>query len=180
MTVYVVLLRGVNVGGVKLPMADLRRITEGCGFSDPRTYIQSGNLLFAVAGQQVDTIAVALRAALKADLGLDIPMIIRTRAQLAAVVASNPFIKDGQDPSQQSVSFFAEAVPKDLFSDVDLEQFSPEAIRVHEHEIYFNLPLGTGHSPMLKKIGRRQGVATGTMRNWRTVTTLLEIAAEIE
>jgi uncharacterized protein (DUF1697 family) len=178
-TVYVVLLRGVNVGGVKLPMADLRRIAESCGFIDPRTYIQSGNLIFAAARTSQEKIAAELRTALAEDLGLDIPMMVRSHAQLRAAVEANPFVKDGLDPNQQSVSFFAEDVPADILADVDLEQYSPEALRVHQREIYFNLPLGTGRSPMLKDLGRRKALTIGTMRNWRTTTTLLSMADEL-
>ena len=179
MTEYVVLLRGVNVGGVKLPMADLRAVAEGCGFDQPRTYIQSGNLVFASKRRAIDKIASDLRAGLKAQLSLDIPMIIRTHTELKSLIEANPFIRDGQDPGQQSVSFFADRVDAKLFDDVDLAQYSPEAIRIHAREVYFNLPLGTGHSPMLKSIGRRKGLSIGTMRNWRTVSTLLELADEI-
>jgi uncharacterized protein (DUF1697 family) len=178
-TVYVVLLRGINVGGVKLPMADLRRITETCGFTDPKTYIQSGNLIFASARKSAEKIAAELRTAVAEDLGLDIPMIVRSQGQLKAVIEANPFVKGGLDPNQQSVSFFAEDIPANLFADVVLEQYSPEAVRVRKREIYFNLPLGTGHSPMLKDIGRLKGLTIGTMRNWRTTTTLLSMAAEL-
>jgi uncharacterized protein (DUF1697 family) len=159
-------------------MADLRRVTEACGFPEPRTYIQSGNLIFNSPRKNVAKVAAELRAALKQDLGLDIAMIIRTRAQLEAVVDANPFIAEGLDPNQQSVSFFAEDIPADLFAGVALEQYAPEAVRLSKREVYFNLPLGTGHSPMLKDIGRRKGLNVATMRNWRTVTTLLSIAAE--
>jgi uncharacterized protein (DUF1697 family) len=178
-SVYVVLLRGVNVGGVKLPMAELRRVVVACGFADPRTYIQSGNLVFASKRRAIDKIAADLRSGLKAELSLDIPMIIRTRAELKSVIDANPFIRDGHDADQQSVSFFADAVDADLFGDVDLERYSPEALRIHAREVYFNLPLGTGHSPMLKDIGRRKGLAIGTMRNWRTVSSLLDLADEV-
>jgi uncharacterized protein (DUF1697 family) len=179
MPVYVVLLRGVNVGGIKVPMAELRQVAESCGFTDPRTYIQSGNLVFASPRRGVDEIAAELRHGLEQAVGHDIPMITRTKAQLGAAIAANPFIAAGLDPQHQSVSFFADDVPKDLFADVDLDQFAPEEIKIHKREVYFNLPKGTGHSPMLKKVGRRKELAVGTMRNWRTVTTLLELAGQI-
>ncbi len=179
MTVYVVLLRGVNVGGVRLPMADLRRVTESRGFTEPRTYIQSGNLVFASPQRSIDTIAAELNAGLKADLGLDIAMIIRTRAQLTKVIDANPFLKAGHDADEQHVVFFSGNVAADLFADVDLARYEPEEVRVHRREVYFNLPSGVGHSPLLKDIGRRKGLKIGTMRNWRTVTTLMSMADEV-
>jgi uncharacterized protein (DUF1697 family) len=177
-TVYVALLRGINVGGVKLPMADLRHLAESAGLTDPRTYIQSGNLVFSSRRRGIDKIAAELRAAIKDELSLDIPVIVRTATELAAVIDNNPFIAAGLDGQQQSVAFFAARVAANVFRDVDLAKYAPEAAAVHGREIYFNLPVGTGHSPMLKDIGRRPAIKIGTVRNWRTVTTLLGLATE--
>ncbi len=178
MTVYIALLRGINVGGVRLSMADLRRIANGCGFTEPKTYIQSGNLVFTSSRRNTDALADDLRTAIRADVSLDVPIMIRTAAELRAVVEHNPFLAEGQNEAMQSVSFFAERVDPALFADVDLDRFAPEALRIVGREVYLHLPVGTGHSPMLKEIGRRKGLAIGTARNWRTVTTLLAMARD--
>jgi len=173
MTVYAALLRGVNVGGVKLGMSDLRRVAAAAGCVEPRTFIQSGNLVFSTARRDAEKVGGELRSALKAELGLDIAVIMRTKAELAAAIDANPFLKAGGNPASQSVAFFADDVDPALLADIDLTKYEPEAARVHKREVYFNLPKGTGHSPMLKDIGRRKGLTIGTMRNWRTTLAVL-------
>ena len=89
-SVYVALLRGINVGGRStLPMADLRRVAAECGFGSVATYIQSGNLLFT-ATLGADAAAARLEEAIAAEGGPTPRVAVRSRAELAAVVAGNP------------------------------------------------------------------------------------------
>jgi uncharacterized protein (DUF1697 family) len=88
---FVALLRAVNVGGTgKLPMADLRALGEQCGFTSVRTYIASGNLLFDHAGSESD-VQTALETRLAAYAGKRVPVLIRTEAELQAIIAADPF-----------------------------------------------------------------------------------------
>jgi uncharacterized protein (DUF1697 family) len=91
MTAYAALLRAVNVGGTgALPMAELKAMGEACGFTKVRTWIASGNLLF-----ESDLSEVAIKAAIEAKLadyaGKTVEVFVRTGAELAAIVAANPF-----------------------------------------------------------------------------------------
>lgn len=91
MTAYAALLRAVNVGGTgKLPMADLRAMGEALGWDRVRTFIASGNLLFETDASEA-VIKAALEARLEAYAGKRVPVLVRTGAELAAIVAANPF-----------------------------------------------------------------------------------------
>ena len=120
MTVYVALLRGVNVGGrSSLPMAELRRLTEECGFSDVQTYVQSGNVVFEGSGSAA-AVAKRLRAAIAGATDLDPEIAVRTASQLAAVVADCPF----DDTSSVHVTFLVEGA-KATRPAIDPDEFAP-------------------------------------------------------
>jgi uncharacterized protein (DUF1697 family) len=173
-TVFVGLLRGVNVGtGTKLPMADLRAIAEGCGFADVRTYVQSGNLVFRTAGS-ASAAARALRAGVDAAVAhLDPGVAVRTVAEMQAVVDHCPF----DDTAHVHVTFLVEgATPRPVA--VDAERFAPEEFVARGRETYLYLPNGMGRSKLAAALGRGGASADGTTRNWRTVTTLLQMAGD--
>ena len=171
MTVYVGLLRGVNVGGKsKLPMADLRRVAQGCGFEDVRTYVQSGNVVFR-AGGAASAVARKLRSAIATETSVDPAIAIRTAAQLAKVVDQCPF----DDTANVHVTFLVEGA-KGAASNVDQDQFAPERYEVRGKEVYLYLPNGLGRSKLAAALSKGATAADGTTRNWRTVNAVLEMA----
>src|SRR5947208_1166422 len=111
MHAYVALLRAVNVGGTgKLPMSDLKALCERAGFQDVRTYIASGNVVFA-SRMPVGEVKAALESALEAYAGKPVGVLVRTAAEMAAVVASNPF--PHASPSRTVAIFLDEPPPPD-------------------------------------------------------------------
>ena len=178
MSVMVALLRGINVGGSGiLPMARLREIATSVGFTEVRTYIQSGNVVFAGRQRSTDAAAVALRSAIVSSTGLDPQVIVRTRDELAAVVDANPFLQRGDDPDHLHVMFLDEDAEA-LIEGLDLRSRLPEEAIAIGRELYLQLPAGMGRSKLATDLARRLG-STGTVRNWRTVTTLLGMAREL-
>jgi uncharacterized protein (DUF1697 family) len=175
MTVSVGLLRGVNVGaGTKLPMADLREIAEGCGFTDVRTYVQSGNVVFRTAAS-ASAAARALRTAVAAAVAhLDPGVAVRTLAQMQAVVDRCPF----DDAARVHVTFLVEGAQARTVA-IDAERFAPEAFVARGREIYLYLPNGMGRSKLAQALGRGGAAADGTTRNWRTVNALLQMAHDL-
>ena len=106
MTSYVALLRAMNVAGTgKLPMAELRRIGEQCGFANVRTFIASGNLLFDSDLGETEARA-RIEAGLQQYFGKSVPVFVRTAAELAATAAANPF--DDDKPSRVMAHFIEE------------------------------------------------------------------------
>ena len=172
----VALLRGINVGGAgKLPMAELREIVAGLGHDEARTYIQSGNVVFRSEGSDPQAMAEELQAAIRDATGLDPEVHVRSLDELARVVDANPFTERASDPTQLHVTFLTDQpAPVDL----DPSAFEPEAWAPGDRVTYLYLPDGIGRSKLAARLARGAG-ATGTARNWRTVTTILEMAREI-
>jgi uncharacterized protein (DUF1697 family) len=176
-TTYVALLRGINLGGKgKVPMADLRSLVEGCGFHDVRTYIQSGNVVFTAPGRRsADAVAKVLEQALAERYPFAPQVVVRTRKQLEAVAAGNPFLERGEDEGAQHVVCFPSSARPSI--DPDLDRYAPEEAIVRGHEVYLHLPNGIGTSKLAADLARKHK-ANGTARNWRTVTKLVELASE--
>jgi len=165
----VALLRGVNVGGRKLPMADLRELVESLGYDDVRTYIQSGNLIFRAAKRPRPA---ELEAAIEQRFGLGVDVILRSPANLAAVVKRDPFPR--AERSMLHVGFMAAKPSASAVAAIDGEPFRPDEFAVVGTELYLHLPGGMGRAKLPEYVLRRLKVAT-TVRNWNTVTKLVEL-----
>ncbi len=175
MPVFVALLRGVNVGGrTVLPMVELRQLAADLGYEDVRTYIQSGNLLLRAKGK-APTVARALEGALAARGSVEPTVHVRTREELERVVEGSPFLSRGVDPSKLHVVFTAATGTADPGL-TDLERYAPEEVVAVGQELHLHLPNGVGRSKLVEDLVRRGGGARGTIRNWRTVTKLVELA----
>ncbi len=175
MTVYVALLRGINVGGRSmLPMAQLRTLAEDCGFEAVRSYIQSGNLVFSSPDPAAE-VATRLEAAIAAAGGPAPRAAVRSRDELAAVVDGNPYLELSTDPKQLHVAFLVEGAEPVSIDGLDLDRFAPETLTVVGRETYLFLPDGIGRSKLAEALSRPKST-DATVRNWRTVTTLLEMA----
>jgi len=168
------LLRGVNLGSSRrLKMADLRAAVESLGHTDVETYLQSGNVVFTRGGRGTSDLGAGIRDALRDAVGLDAGVLTRTGAQMAKIVAANPYARE--DPTKVVVTFLAGTGRK---PDLDLAAFAPEGLTVHGSEIYLDLPHGQARSPLLAalaKVTTDDGLATS--RNWRTVLALAELSA---
>lgn len=178
-TVMVALLRGVNVGGRgTVAMADVRAAAEACGYTDVRSYIQSGNLVFSVPGRSsVTTVAGKLQRAIADTTSVQPEVIVRTRAELAAVVDANPFLVRGEDPAHLHVVLSQGPMGRKGLASLDLAAYAPEEAEAVGTALYLLLPSGIGRSKLAADLARSKGPA-GTTRNWRTITRLLAMADE--
>ncbi len=176
MTTYVALLRGVNLGGRnKVAMPALRELAERLGYTAVRTYINSGNLIFATAGsdQGIDrSIAEALADGIETDFGIRIDVAIRTRDQLATAVARNPY-PDG-DPKQTTIAFLMGAASADAQEKVAGLATGIERVEFAGSEIYVDYGGGLADSKLAINFSKIIGVSA-TVRNIRTCAKLLEL-----
>lgn len=171
MTVLVALLRGINVGGATtLPMSDLRRVATDLGYADVATYIQSGNLLLRTPCAPA-TVGRDLAEAIAALGGVAPTVIVRTSAELAEVVAGNPFLERGEDPARCHV-LFTEGPASRAVSGLDPETYHPEEAVAGGSVLYLFLPNGVGRSPLATELTKAK---VGTIRSWRTLTKLVEL-----
>lgn len=170
---HVVLLRAINVGGTgKLPMADLRRMLEALGCTDVRTYIQSGNVVVRAPARLAKRLSSALPDAIEAERGFRPPVLTRTEAELRAVLANNPFV-EVTEPKQLHVAFLGEAPAKDRA--LDPARSPGDRFALRGRELYLHLPNGVGRTKLDNGYLERTLGTTTTVRNWRTVTTLVEM-----
>jgi uncharacterized protein (DUF1697 family) len=167
MTIFVALLRAVNVGGTGgLAMADLKALCSAAGFANVRTYIASGNVVFESALPDLRAKS-RLEAALAAHAGKPIDVLIRTAADMAAIVAANPF---PAAPANRTMAIFLnDPPPADVLAGVSHQ--TDEQIRLGRREIYVYYPQGAGASKL-----RMPGARLGTARNMNTVATLARMA----
>ena len=169
----IALLRGVNVGGKgMLPMAALRDALAAAGYPDARTYVQSGNVVLSGAASTIET---DLAAILSKEFGLTVPVIVRTGPQLAKVVSGNPFLRAEADPGRLLVGFLHDKPTKAAADAIDPHRADPDELRIVGREVYFWCPNGWGNSKVSNGLEKALGTAM-TARNWRTVTTLLDMA----
>ena len=173
--VYVVLLRGINVGGkAKVPMAALRDTCASVGCEDVVTYIQSGNVVLK-SGLSADKLRTALEAAIAEEFGFNPAVMIRTAKEMTAALGRNPFA--GAEEKTLHVGFLhaaPDAAAKKCLAVIDCP---PEEVAVVGRDVYLHLPNGIGRSPLQAQLERCLRPTPITIRNWRTVTKLAELAA---
>jgi uncharacterized protein (DUF1697 family) len=170
---WVVLLRAVNLGARnKVPMAELRKLLEEDGFGDVRSYIASGNLLFAGDGRDRAALAERLEALILDAFDVRTTAILRTDAELRKVLRSHPF---GDDVSHTYVTFLAGKPPADRVRALAGLEIGDNELAAVGREVYARYPSGYGNARIsAAALEKKLGVA-GTARNWRTVTALVEL-----
>jgi uncharacterized protein (DUF1697 family) len=170
------LLRGINLGpSRRIAMPALRAIVEGLGHTDVETYLQSGNVVFTPKPKAPKDLAGSLKAAIAKASGHDVPVVIRTAAELQEIVSANRYPVD--DPTRVVVAFLSEAVE---FGDLglgDRSAYLPDELAIVGREIYVSVPNGQGRSKLMRELTEKRAPTTLTVRNWRTVTALAELAA---
>jgi len=179
-TRYAALLRGINVGGSKkIPMADLRTLLEGLGHDGVRTYLQSGQAVFASGHGDEDALAAELTRAIEKRYGFPVDVIVRDHAYLKAIADACPFPAAGLEPKQLHVTYFSAPVDEERFAGVDREAHLPEEFRLGDRALYLYAPNGLGRSKLADVLSRprlTRGLIA-TTRNWNTVRKLVELTA---
>lgn len=165
-------IRGVNVGkSARLAMADLRAIAASCGFENPRTYLQSGNLVVDTDAAP-NAVATALEDAIAAQTPISPAVVGRSARQLRSVVAANPYVGRTDDPTKVHVVFHREPIGA---LHLDVAGFLPEELTVRGRDVYLFLPNGVGRSPLAQALDKRRPAPVATTRNWRTVLAVTDL-----
>jgi uncharacterized protein (DUF1697 family) len=176
LTAYIAMLRGVNVGGNPLKMEWLRAACEEIGLRDVRTYVQSGNIVFT---SRLGTAAIAqtLKTTVDAQTRLPVSVVIRNAAELAKIVAGNPFLKQkAVDVAKLHVTFLDRTPTKPPFERLDALTGSRDQYRLAGREIYLHCPINYGETKLSNTAIEKVLGVGATTRNWKTVTTLHEMA----
>jgi uncharacterized protein (DUF1697 family) len=180
MTRQIALLRGINVGSHKrVAMADLRNLLIGLGYGDVRTLLASGNVVVSAASPR-ERLARELEAEIAAGLGVQTQVVVRTREELAAVVALDPLRDVADDDKRYQVSFLSSAPDAERLRAIAAVDDAPERFVHIGSEIYAWHPGGVHGSPLAKLLSDRRLGVTATARNWNTVGKLLELATSTD
>jgi uncharacterized protein (DUF1697 family) len=176
---FVVLLRGVNLAGRnRVSMPALREALEEADFSDVATYVQSGNVVLT-SRKAAKRVGTELERLLAERFDLDIRVIVRTRAELAAVVDRDPFAKIATDPRRYQVTFLESPIGADVVRKLEAVATDGERVKCVGREVYAWHPDGVGRSKLAVLLAGKGLGVTATARNWKTVTQLLALAEPV-
>ena len=170
----ILLLRGVNVGGVKLPMAEFRTMLTDLGLGGVQTYIQSGNAVFRAAGDP----RAAIAAGLQDRFGLTSALYLYDLAGYRAILDANPYAAAGRaDGAKVHLFFLPAPCLVDLSPALALAQ-GGEALHVTDDALYFNAPQGMGQNQMAERLARLLKT-NFTARNQRSAEAILAVAESL-
>lgn len=176
---HVLLLRGINLGPTnRIAMPALREALGERGYENVRTYVQSGNIVLG-SDETPAALADSIKGLLADRFGLDIPVVARTRDELAQVVAANPLKDVVTEPKRYQVTFLSREPSSQVTEKLQQLAADPERVVLIGREVYAWHPDGVARSKLWNNLASRGGLGAdviGTSRNWTTVTTLLEMA----
>ncbi len=179
MPVQIALLRGINVGAHnRIAMPELRELLAQLGYSDARTLVQSGNVVLT-AEAQPDDLAHELEREITARFGVKTPVVVRTRKELAAVVALDPLGDVANQLKLYQVSFLSEKPDPRAVEKIAAIDVAPERFVHRGREIYAWHPNGIQRSPLARLLSDKHLGVIATARNWNTTTKLLKLAEEL-
>jgi uncharacterized protein (DUF1697 family) len=174
---HVVLLRAVNlVRRNRIAMPELRAALEEAGYRDVVTYVQSGNVVLSSRGG-ADRVARDVSGVIRRRFGHDITVLVRSREEMAAVVARNPLAGVALDPRRYLVTFLSRELPAGYGDDL-AGIATQERFAIIGREVYSWHPDGVGRTPLWERLASRSLGVDATSRNWTTVTALLAMAAQ--
>jgi uncharacterized protein (DUF1697 family) len=175
MVTFIALLRGVNVGGNILKMDRLRELCAKLGANNPRTYVQSGNVVFEAAGSAREWEA-KLEKKLAGESRLPVSVIVRTGEEMASVLAGNPFLNEkGIEIARLAVTFLQQPPAKPALAALGALEIGSERFHCAGKELYLHCPDGFANAKLytLDKFLKQRT----TTRNWNTVTRLCEMCS---
>jgi uncharacterized protein (DUF1697 family) len=181
MTVYISLLRGINVGGSKiLSMDTLCNLYTGLGFTHVRTYLQSGNVVFVSPPENHAVLASRIEGCIEQVCGFRATLFVRHADDFQRIIADNPFTEQARkDPSRLHVSFLGHAPVEVAWSKLDIPTGIPDKFARGDRVIYLYCPNGSAKSKISTSYLEKVLGVPITDRNWNTVTALHKIAAEM-
>lgn len=181
MSVYIALLRGINVGGKNIiKMADLRQVFETMGFSGVQTYIQSGNVFFK-SGEEEEPLRKKIECRIEEVFGFFVPIVIRTAEELEKIILNCPFTekeiseaKTSQEGESFYVSMLTHAPSQERVESLEAYRNENDKYQVEGREVYLLVRHGIRNSRLASSLQKLDVPAT--VRNWNTVNKLALLA----
>ena len=180
MYTHLALLRGINVSGHNMiKMNDLKALLERMGFQNVRTYIQSGNVFVDSEEEHGATVGFKIKQEIFKEWGYDVPIIVITKEDLEACLNNNPYLKEKEaDTKKLYFTFISKELSDSSIHDLKMSQVKPDEAVIDKNRIYVKYAVGAGKTRFDQKYIEKKLNVTATMRNWNTVTKLLEMYNE--
>jgi len=175
MAAYVALLRAVNLAGKNtISMADLRVVAEKAGLSEPRTLLNSGNLVFESSARASAGLEKLLETALSRELQLATPVVVRSVSEWRAAIEDNPFTAQARKAPGQLLLMPLKGKPvKGGLAALEQAIVGRESVKAVGSALYLVYPDGVGRSKLTSALIEKKVGVAGTARNWNTVQKLL-------
>jgi len=177
MNTYIVLLKGINVGGhKKVPMAELRESLTKSGFQNVQSYIQSGNVLLQSKIGDISTIEIGIEKTIKDDFGFEVSVLVKTRQELHCIFDNSPF-----EEVKKKASYFMmlhDCPNEDLVKEASEKVYENEDYKIINDCIYYYNEKGLGKAKFNVNFFERKFKTFATARNYNTMVKLLSLSAE--
>lgn len=181
MTIYISMIRGINVGGKRIKMEDLRDLYGSLGFETVKTYIQSGNVIFKSDNDDSEDLAEQIQQKIFQTFNYQVEVVIRTMEELKKVIGSSPYAD--KEEEYLHVTFLSDTPSEAMVQTIDPENIkgikSSEEFVVQSREIYLYLPHGYGRTKLNNNFFEKKLGLNATTRNWKTVNKLLQMAQSL-
>lgn len=180
MTTHLALLRGINVSGHNMiKMEALKAMLEKIGFTNVRTYVQSGNVFVDTEEENASKVGFIIKQEIFKVFGHEVPTIIIAKEDLELCFKNNPFLKEKEaDTKKLYVAFVSIALKSENINDLKISQFKPDEASIDENKIFIKYAVGAGKTRFDQKYIEKKLNVTATIRNWNTVTNLLNMYDE--
>ncbi len=180
MTTHLALLRGINVSGHNMmKMEALKSMLENIGFTNVRTYLQSGNVFVDSEEESASKVGFMIKQEIFKVFGHEVPTIVITKEDLELCFKNSPYLKEKElDTKKLYVAFSSVELKKENINDLKISQFKPDEASIDGNRIFIKYAVGAGKTRLEGKYIEKKLNVIVTMRNWNTVTNLLKMYVE--
>ena len=177
MQTYIVLLKGINVGGhKKVPMAELRELLAKTGFINVQTYIQSGNVILQSSQDDLQDIEETIQSAILNHFQFEVSVLVKTRQDLKRIFHDSPF---SEEKRKSSYFMMLHDIPdKELVRVASEKIYDGEEYKIIEDCIYFFCAKGYGQAKFSANFFERKLKTFATSRNYNTMVKLLSLSTD--
>ncbi|MBK0368713.1 DUF1697 domain-containing protein [Flavobacterium agrisoli] len=180
MNTHLCLLRGINVSGHNMIKMDALKTTlENCGFQNVVTYIQSGNVFVDSPESNSAAVGFAIKQEIFKVFGHEVAVVVVSKEDLKSTLNENPFLIDKEvDVKKLYVAFLSQNLKKEAINDLKMSQFKPDEAILQGNKIFIKYAMGAGKTRLDQKYIEKKLNVVATIRNWNTVSRLLELFEE--
>lgn len=178
MPVYLALLRGINVSGKKIiKMEDLRKLMESAGYTNVKTYIQSGNVIFESGEKSMDKLARGIELLIEKHYGFDVTVFVTNKKSIEQAIDNNPFVKGREEEppgfKKLYVTFLSEIPSEENMEKLRMAPIGNDLIETVGDILYFNMESKASDSKLSNNLIESKLKLRATTRNWNTILKLL-------